>query len=261
MLRRGEPGRCQPKWKCYQPILVCHRLGSAHVGFQTRAGGPWAAGMFWSTVSGNPAKSHTWQSNPVSVNSEWWRIWVCLAGFISSAPVCNRTQGLSTEGAVGPPTPHLPTHLVEAASVEVWSVAAVSRQSPGHCCSPPEPRLAPGARLLLPWAASSVQPPHTCAPSAAPHSFALQSSAASPPLHCPSQALLCWASVTGLSYGRGGHLVGPYLASWSSKFHTPPWRQDRRCLRGKKVFSGVFFLPFLHRSVFNISGSVGISAK
>lgn len=68
-----------------------------------------------------------------------------LVGFSASTLVRNCTEGLSTEGAVGPPTAQLSMDLVEAASVEVWrSVAAVSRQSTGHCCSHPEPSLAPG---------------------------------------------------------------------------------------------------------------------
>lgn len=53
--------------------------------------------------------------------------------------------------------------------MEGWrSVAAVSRQIPGHCCSHLEPSLAPGLRPLPPSAAGSAEPPHTSAlPSAA----------------------------------------------------------------------------------------------
>lgn len=63
--------------------------------------------------------------------------------------------------------PHLgspQTRWRETASVQGWrSVAAVSRQSPGHCCSHLEPSLAPGLRPLPLSAAGVAEPPHTSA--------------------------------------------------------------------------------------------------
>lgn len=126
----------------------------------------------------------------------------------------------------------------------LWRCGRVWLLCPGKALVTAAAPLSPAwlqMRPLLPSAAGSGTAPHLCPACCwspllypAEHSppCAPQSPAASPPLHSPSQALVCRESVTSLSCGRGGCLVGPYLASWASTFHTPSWRQERRYLGG-----------------------------
>lgn len=240
MLWRGEPDRCQPEWKCCQWILVCPSSSSdppkrlsGPCGLSNPSRRSLSSRDVLKHSQWKPPKSHIWQSNPVSVNSWVMEDWglPCWLVLVPSPQRVTAQKVLWVLPHLGSLKTWWKQHLGRCGGVWLLCagralVTAAATLSPAwlqDCrrsflgCRSAEPPLSSALRVLLP-------------PGAGAQSCALQSPAASPPLHSPWHALLYWASMTSLSCGRGGHLVGPYLASWSSTFHTLSWRQERRYL-------------------------------